>query len=133
VLDVIDSHHHLRITAPVGSELPLVHSSAALAIASQLRQDELEALRLLDPSLTDDLLATTRRRGWALNDRAITPDTRVVGAAVLDDDDSPVAAIIMCAPTSRATLADMRRFGDRVRTAAQHATRSLRDEPPSIR
>jgi IclR family acetate operon transcriptional repressor len=131
VLDVAESPHNLRITAPVGSELPLAHSSAALAIASQLPPDELEALRRLDPSLTDGALAATRRRGWALNDRAITPDTRVVGAAVLSNEGYPFAAIITCAPTSRASLADMRRLGVSVSSAARATTQRLSEEARS--
>jgi IclR family transcriptional regulator, acetate operon repressor len=119
VLDVADSPHALRITAPVGSELPFRNSSALRAIAAHSSAAELDALRRLDPGLDDQTLAETRRRGWALNDREITPDTRVVGAAVLGADDRPLAAIITCAPAARVDLDAMHIIGARVADACR--------------
>ena len=119
VLDVVDSRHNLRITAPIGSELPLLHSSAARAIAAHLPPDELAALRRAYPDLDDDhALAAVRRRGWALNDREIVSDARVVGAAIRTDG-YPLAAIIVCAPTSRVSLERMKEIGHRVAASAR--------------
>lgn len=118
VLDVVDSPHALRITAPVGSELPVRDSSAARAIAAHLPPPELEKLRRLDPGLDDRTLAHTRRRGWAINDRKITPDTRVVGAALLSSDGYPVGALIACAPATRVDVDAMRTIGSLVARAA---------------
>ncbi len=123
VLDVADSRHNLRITAPVGSELPLRHSSAARAIAAHLRPEEVESLRRLDPSLDDETLDATRRRGWALNDREIVPDARVVGAPILSADGRPLAAVIVCAPTSRVDADQIDGIGRRVAATAQAAGR----------
>jgi IclR family acetate operon transcriptional repressor len=121
VLDVAESRHNLRITAPVGSELPLPHSSAARAIGAHLPPDDLAALRILDPSLDAGVLAEIRRRGWAINDREIVPDARVVGSAVLSSAAYPLAAVIVCAPTSRIDLEHMSRIGDLVAHAARAA------------
>jgi IclR family acetate operon transcriptional repressor len=122
VLDVVDSRHNLRITAPVGSQLPLLHSSGARAIAAHLPPDELAALRHAHPGFDDDhALAAVRRRGWALNDREIVADARVVGAPILTYDDYPLAAIIVCAPTSRVSLERMKAIGHRVATTARTA------------
>jgi IclR family acetate operon transcriptional repressor len=121
VLDVADSRHNLRITAPVGSTLPLPSSSAARAIAAHLPPDDLAALRGLDPSLDDRTLADARQRGWAINDREIVPDARVVGAPVLSEVGYPVAAVIVCAPTSRVDLEHMTRIG----TLVARATRDI--------
>lgn len=122
VLDVADSPHALRITAPVGSRLPLQNSSALRAVAAHARDGELVALRRLDPGLDERILADTRERGWAINDREITPDTRVVGAAVLDPAGRPLAAVIVCAPAVRVDLAAMHVIGARL----VDACRSLR-------
>jgi IclR family acetate operon transcriptional repressor len=112
VLDVVDSRHNLRITAPVGSELPLLHSSASRAIAAHLPTDELAALRRAHPRFDDDqALATVRRRGWAINDREIVDDARVVGAALLGSDGYPLAAVIICAPASRVSLTRINEMG----------------------
>jgi IclR family acetate operon transcriptional repressor len=119
VLDVEDSRHNLRITAPVGSELPLLHSSAARAIAAYLPSDELAALRRAHPGLDNDqALAAVRRRGWAINDREIVDDARVVGAPVLSPDGYPLAAVIICAPVSRISLSRLNEMGPLVAKAA---------------
>lgn len=131
VLDAVDSHHVLRITAPPGAELPIAHSSAAQAIAAHLPLDELGALRRYVPGLDERTLSAVRRRGWAMNDRAIVLDARAVGAAVLSDAGLPVAAIIVCAPTSRVTLAQMRTIGARVAESA--ATVRVWRDPQSWR
>jgi len=112
VLDVVDSRHNLRITAPVGSELPLLHSSASRAIAAHLPADELAALRRAHPRFDDDqTLAAVRRRGWATNDREIVDEARVVGAPVLTPDGYPLAAVIICAPSSRVSLTRINEMG----------------------
>ena len=120
VVDVVDSRHNLRITAPVGSELPLLHSSAARAIAAHLPADELAALRRAHPGLDDDdALAAVRRRGWAINDREIVADARVVGAPILTESGYPLAALIVCAPTSRVSLERMKENGQLLSKAAR--------------
>jgi IclR family acetate operon transcriptional repressor len=126
VLDVVDSPHALRITAPIGSELPIRHSSALRAIAAHTSGAELERLRRIDPDLDDATLAETRQRGWALNDREIIPDARVVGAAVLDHDGRPIAALIVCAPASRMTAPDVPVVGASVARAADRTSVALR-------
>jgi DNA-binding IclR family transcriptional regulator len=110
VLDVAESGHALRVSPP-GPYLPLPHSSAARAIAAFLPPEEVAALREVDPSLSERTLSEVRRRGWAINDREIVPDTRVVGAAVPNADGPPLAAVIIAAPTSRVGLDKMRRIG----------------------
>jgi len=120
VREVAESRHALRIAAPVGAELPLIRSSAVRAIAAHLPLDELEALRHAHPTLDDDTaLERVRRRGWAVNDREIVADARVVGAPVLSTDGYPLAALIICGPTSRISTARMKRLGELVARAAQ--------------
>jgi IclR family acetate operon transcriptional repressor len=120
VHEVVESRHALRISAPVGSELPLLRSSAARAIAAHLPREELAALRRAHPTFdSDPALAAVRRRGWAANDREIVADARVVGAAILARDGYPLAALIVCGPTSRVTLARMKRYGELVAKAAE--------------
>jgi DNA-binding IclR family transcriptional regulator len=113
VLGMAESRHPLRIS-PAGPYLPLRHSSAARAVAAHLAPDELAVLRAADPEIDDDTLAEVRVRGWAINDREIVPDARVVGTAVLAPDGRPLAAVIIAAPTSRVDLAQMERIGEQL-------------------
>jgi IclR family acetate operon transcriptional repressor len=125
VHEVVESRHALRISAPVGSELPLLRSSAARAIAAHLPPEELAALRRSHPSFDNDqALAATRRRGWAMNDREIVADARVVGAPILAVDGYPLAALIVCGPASRITQALMRRYGELVAKATEGGSAS---------
>ncbi len=120
VHEVVESRHALRITAPVGSELPLLRSSAARAIAAHLPPEELAALRTSHPDLdSDQALANVRRRGWAVNDGEIVDDARVVGAPILAPDGYPMAALIVCGPTSRITPTRMKHYGGLVAKAAK--------------
>jgi IclR family acetate operon transcriptional repressor len=119
VREVVESRHPLRIAAPVGSALPLIRSSAARAIAAHLPPDELAALRRAHPALDDDsALARVRRCGWAVNDREIVEEARVVGAPVLSADGYPLAALIVSGPTSRISAARMKQLGPLVARAA---------------
>jgi IclR family acetate operon transcriptional repressor len=122
VLDVAESRHALRISPPE-PYLPLRHSSAARAIAAYLPAAELATLREIDSSLDERTLSQVRRRGWAINDREIATDTRVVGAAVCGADSRPLAAVIIAAPTSRVGLDEMRRFGAHLATTVRAAPR----------
>lgn len=115
VREVVESRHPLRITTPVGSELPLVHSSAARAIAAHLPPAELASLRLAHPKLDDDRsLAIVRRRGFAVNDREIVDEVRVVGAPVLTAEGYPLAALIVCGPTSRISKSRLTTLGNQL-------------------
>jgi IclR family acetate operon transcriptional repressor len=111
VMDMVESRHALRISPP-GPYLPLRHSSAARAVGAHLPPDQLAALRAIDPSVDERALADVRRKGWAINDREIVDDARVVGTAVRSADGSPLAAVIIAAPTSRVSLDEMRRIGE---------------------
>ncbi len=122
VLDVADSTHALRISAPIGSELPIRHSSALRAIAAHTAGADLERLRRIDAALDDAALDETRRRGWALNDREIVPDARVVGAPVLGPGGHPLAALIVCAPASRVDVEGMHAIGRRAARAARQVS-----------
>jgi len=133
VREVVESRHPLRIAAPAGSELPLVHSSAARAIAAHLPAEELAALRRAHPALDDDpALARVRQRGWAVNDREIVSDARVVGAPVLSEDGYPLAALIVCGPIHRISNARMKQLGALVaRSAGSRSAPRARDTASS--
>ena len=131
ILNVADSHHALRVTAPVGLTLPLANTSASRAIGAYLPPHELDVLRKADPSLDDHVLAAIRQRGWALNDLEVIPDARVVGAPVFTSAGYPVAAVIASAPTSRVGRDQIDQFGELALQTARTATELLRDDPSS--
>ena len=123
VLDMAESRHALRIS-PSTSHLPLPHSSAARAIAAYLPPAQLAALREIDASIDEQTLTDVRRRGWAINDREIVGDARVVGTAVRDGGGLPIAAVIIAAPTSRVGLDDMQRIGEHLAATVRATART---------
>ena len=131
VRDLADSPHALRITAPVGSELPIRNSSALRAIAAHAGDDELELLRRVDPGLDDVSLARTRAHGWAINDGEITADTRVVGSAILSSAGRPVGAFIVCAPASRVSRRTLEAHGELVAPPPSTSATRRRPRPTS--
>ena len=98
----IDSRHNLRITAPVGSDLPLLHSSASRAIAAHLPVDELAVpgAPTHASTMTRPSLRFAAEAGPPTTARSST--THVSSAPpVLTPDGYPLAAVIVCAPASR--------------------------------
>ncbi|OYD70763.1 IclR family transcriptional regulator [Rhodococcus sp. OK302] len=101
IVDAAESRQTLRVSVTVGTEMLARTSSALRAIAAHLPADELGPWRMVDSDLTDASLAKIRRRGWAQNDGEGYDGTRAVGAALLRGDDVPVAALVICAPSTR--------------------------------
>lgn len=100
IVEVAESHQNLRVTATVGVEMPARNSSALRSLAAHLPPTELEAWRGVDGGLTDELLDDVRRRGWAVNDAEVTAGSRGVASALLADG-RPVAALVLCGPSTR--------------------------------
>ena len=101
IVDAAESPQTLRVSVTVGTELLARTSSALRAIAAHLPADELGPWRLIDSDLTDASLAEIRQRGWAQNDGEGYDGTRAVGAALLRADGVPIAALVICAPSTR--------------------------------
>jgi IclR family acetate operon transcriptional repressor len=101
IVDVADSPQSLRVTAPLGAEMPAPRSSALRALAAHLPDDELASWREVDPGLDDGLLAGVRQRGWAENDAELIAESRAVGAALLDADGRPLGSLVLWGPSTR--------------------------------
>lgn len=114
IADVVESPHTLRVAVPVGTEMPAKSSSALRAIAARLPADQLPAWHRVDPELTDDILRITRDRGWGLNDNEVADGTRAVGAALCRADGTPVAALVVVAPSTRFDRDLIPRYGELV-------------------
>jgi IclR family acetate operon transcriptional repressor len=101
IADVVESRHNLRVSATVGAEMPARRSSALRSLAAHLPSDELTTWRRIDPDLADSTLEEIRARGWAFQDGEVIPGTGAVGATLRRADGVPVAALVLCAPSSR--------------------------------
>lgn len=132
IVDVVESHHNLRVSATVGAEMPARRSSALRALAAHLRLEELAPWRRIDPELTDTALETIRRRGWAFNDGEVIPETGAVGAALCRADGIPVASFVLCGPSSRFNRERLPELGNLVaRLAATWPAHPRHQDAPS--
>lgn len=113
---VVDGWHHVRLHASVGKRSPAHCSSLGKALLLGLDEEQLRSLYPTAESFVTptsrsirsvaDLqqeLATTRARGYSLDDEELEPGLRCVGAPVFDRFGSIVLAISVSGPALRMT------------------------------
>jgi DNA-binding IclR family transcriptional regulator len=111
IVAIAESHHNLRVTAPVGAEMPARQSAALRALAAHFSPSELQTWRAIDPDLTELALAKIREQGWSVNDAELTSETRAVAAALLRPDGESLAAFVLCGPSTRFDRNDIPAYG----------------------
>ncbi|MBD7920305.1 IclR family transcriptional regulator [Cellulomonas sp. Sa3CUA2] len=93
------------------------------AVASGLRS--VTARTITDPGELRAELLRTRRRGFAVDDRELDPDTRAVAAPVLDHTGDVVGALALVAPAARMPAAAVQEHARSVVLAARAVSRRL--------
>jgi DNA-binding IclR family transcriptional regulator len=135
-LDQLLSPKPVLSVSQIGARSPAHCVSPGLALLAALPDDHLEAFLLgplerhTDRTITapDALraeIAAARRRGYTVNLGGYRPDVGGVGAAILDHQAKPVAAVSVCVPTYRLEQMDLGQLGSHVRRAATEASESL--------
>jgi DNA-binding IclR family transcriptional regulator len=121
-VDRIESDQILIPRTKLGSRLPAYCTSTGQALLAGLPDDEvrrrfrgLEFKKVATHTAesVDELLArlaTTRRRGYALNDEELAVGHRAVAAPVRDHRGDAVAAISISVPSARVSLEQLERF-----------------------
>lgn len=102
VLDAMESIHLLRMVPPVGMVVPLEGSSTARAVLPWLPEPERQRL-LGAPTSTEQEaeFATTRGRGYAVNDGDIAPGVVAMASAVFSKSGLPIGALVITGPADR--------------------------------
>ena len=135
-LDQLLSPKPVLSVSQIGARSPAHCVSPGLALLAALPDDDLEAFLLgplerhtdrtiTDPDALRAEIAAARRRGYTVNLGGYRPDVGGVGAAILDHQANPVAAISVCVPTYRLERLDLGQLGSHVRRAANEASESL--------
>jgi IclR family acetate operon transcriptional repressor len=118
-VDVVESRQLVRTAPHLGMVMPVDSSAAALAIFAHLDDDEIEPFGAPTVDVTFRReLAEARSRGWSLNDGATVARATSIGAAVLDANSRPVAAIVVSAPSDRLGASQFDAVGELVLQAA---------------
>lgn len=131
------SSQSLGLRVEIGKRA-FVHSTglgkAMLSCLPQTEVEEIIAIRGLRPVTThtitdhDQFLAElerSRERGYAIDDEENELGARCVSAPILDHTGRPVAAVSISVPLPRIPMAEVPRFGARVKEAAKQISRQL--------
>ncbi|MCO7739162.1 IclR family transcriptional regulator domain-containing protein [Brucella intermedia] len=131
-----ESAHDRRSNAKLGALKPMHCTSQGKAILSHLSEAQLahvlsgELSSFTDKTITDPAqlrahLSIVRARGYAVDDEEIVLGTRCVGAAILDPDGKPLAAISVAGPTFRMNLERAEQLGKELAEAAKRISAQL--------
>ncbi len=119
-------HHTLGIRTELGKRAPVHSTALGKAILAQLPDQDLETilndyqlLPLTPATITDkqkflDELEVTRKRGFSLDDQENEIGGRCIGAAILNHQKYPIAAISISAPIQRFSLDQIPEYGQKL-------------------
>ena len=130
LIERLDGIKPVRVFNPFGGRAPLHRTSSGMAILAHLtRQEQTSYLRELRSrnrkrSAEDVVqfwaeLGLVKKRGFALNLGQNLPNVNAVGAAIVDSNDIPIAAITVSAPAQRMTKEKCIAHGPLVSDAAR--------------
>jgi DNA-binding IclR family transcriptional regulator len=114
VLDGVDSPHLIRMTVPIGTEVPLTRTGALDAF---LPADERASLPDGPLPLPARSLATTRRAGYFVID-SMYPHAVAVGSPLFDERSHVVGSVLVVGPRERLPRRSYRGMGTLVLAAA---------------
>ena len=135
--DKAESEQSIRLFSTPGMRMPIYCTSlgkAFLSAMSPARRAELLDGVVLEPrtrhtvtdrAVLDRQIDEIRQRGWSADRGENEIGTRCVGAAILDRDDQPIAAISASGPETRMTEENIERCGKLVLDAAERISREL--------
>jgi len=115
VIDALESRQLVRTAPYIGMVIPGATSAGGKAVLACMSAPE--RIRFLghapSPALEDEL-EVVARRGWSLNDEEIVPGATSIGAAIRGANGTPIAAIVIVAPSVRLGPDEPARFGARL-------------------
>ncbi len=131
-----ESHHELKVVAPVGHRLPPLAGAVAKVLMAHRPKAELARIlggglpaftprSLTDPRCYLEELRQVRRRGYAVDDQEYLPGVRALSAPVYDARGTLVAVVTVVGSSARLTRARLRAAVQAVRTTAGEISRRL--------
>lgn len=136
----IDSTQNIGVVlrwSHLGTTLPLYCTAAGRSILASLSEDELSAYfhrtdmkKRTDRTETSEdalrkMLDKVRAQGYAEENQENEENIRCVGAAIINRDSRPIAAISMTAPTFRFTDYDSMKYGEAIAGMAREISAML--------
>ncbi|HQZ11242.1 MAG TPA: IclR family transcriptional regulator [Devosia sp.] len=135
-IDIVEGTHMLRVQGRVGDRHPLHSTALGKAMLSYLpeatRKTELSrslAVRtsrtVVAPDALERLLRQAHRLGYATEVEENDDDVACIGAAIVDETETPIAAISLSAPKSRLPRLLVPKVGTRLAEVAAAISREL--------
>jgi DNA-binding IclR family transcriptional regulator len=124
VVDVLESPHYLRIAAPVGLIVPPRGSATSRALLAYMTSEQ--QIEYLGEAPDAEMLADfaeTIERGYAVSIGDVVPGSTNIAAPIFEMDGRPVGAVVVSAPSDRASAEDYAKLGLMVKAAAQRLSR----------
>jgi IclR family acetate operon transcriptional repressor len=130
VIDVLESPHYLRTAPPVGLVVPARNSATARAMLPYMsREQQMEFLsEAPDPAMLEDFAAIVGR-GYSISKGDVVAGSTNVAAPIFERDGRPVGAVLISAPTDRASEQECERLGAMVCATARRLSRA---SPPHV-
>lgn len=139
VLDVVESHHEMKITAPPGTRLPLLAGAIGKVFLGQLEEEKAKGIlrkmglkKYTSKSIADAKkymkeVEEARKKGCAIDDEEYLPGVRAVAASLQTGSLAP-AAIWVVGFTSSFTDQKVEEVISEIRKTAQEINRSLQEQ-----
>jgi IclR family KDG regulon transcriptional repressor len=136
ILDVVESHHEMKITSPPGTRLPLLAGATGKAFLSHFDDKKgKEIVRrmglvkftsksILDPKKFFKEVEETRKKGYAIDDEEYIPGVRAV-AAPIQAASLPPAAIWVVGFSSSLNDQKMQKVIAEIRKSAEDIRRAI--------
>jgi IclR family transcriptional regulator, KDG regulon repressor len=138
ILDVVESHHEMKITSPPGTRLPLLAGATGKAFLSQLDDKKVKEIirrmglakftskSILDPKKFFKEVEETKKKSYAIDDEEYIPGVRAVAAPILAASPPP-AAIWVVGFSSSLNDQKMQKVVLEIRKSAEDISRTIRE------
>jgi IclR family KDG regulon transcriptional repressor len=138
MLDMVESHHEMKITSPPGTRLPLIAGATGKVFLSQLEEkkakeviQKIGLIKFTSKSIVDQKkffkeVEETKKRGYAIDDEEYMLGVKAI-AAPIQTSSSPLAAIWVVGFTSSLNDQKMEKVIFEIRKTAKEISDSMRD------
>jgi len=137
ILDVVESHHDMKITSPPGTRLPLLAGATGKAFLAHFEEKKVKEIiqrmglvkftskSIVDPKKFFKEVEEAKKKGYAIDDEEYIPGVRAI-AAPIQAASLPPAAIWVVGFTSSLNDQKMEKVILEIRKSAQDISHSIR-------
>lgn len=137
ILDVVESHHEMKITSPPGTRLPLLAGATGKAFLAHFEEKKVKEIiqrmglvkftskSIVDPKKFFKEVEEAKKKGYAIDDEEYIPGVRAI-AAPIQAASLPPAAIWVVGFTSSLNHQKMEKVILEIRKSAQDISHSIR-------